>query len=330
MMASFPPPDSTELRELLSTGQFRRVLTRVSELRGDGRAIAPDVALLGATAATRLGELERADGLAEEALSAFRRRSDMDGEARSVNLLGAIAWERGALSLAETRFGSALSLAERINDMLLTARAANNIASVNHLQGRPEIALGMYQGALLSYQRLGDRRGTAETYHNIGITYRMLGALQQAEDAINQAVRQAELVGEPSLLALVLTGHVELELDRNALDVASRMLVRAGQLSEDAGDEMGIVEVHRLEAVLLLRRGKADDAAAVADAALADAQRLGGALLAAESAAVAALAYRALGDLPTAAARADTARAGYATLGAAAFLTRFEGAWTAI
>ena len=60
--------------------------------------------LLAATASMRLGEVARAGELAAEAAEGFRLRADQDGRLRALNLLGAVAFEQGALDDAVSRF----------------------------------------------------------------------------------------------------------------------------------------------------------------------------------------------------------------------------------
>ena len=192
------------LRVLLAEGRFHDALERYQEQAATLDSRRPDVQLLAATAATRLGELDLATTLAIEALVQFRTRGDSDGRMRCLNLLGAIHWERGRIADAERCFGEALGLAGQLGDSLMLARASNNLASVAHLQGRSDQAAGLFREALLAYHRLGDRRGTAETYHNLGFAYRQAGDWRQAESATANAVRHAEVVDEPALLALVL------------------------------------------------------------------------------------------------------------------------------
>lgn len=284
---------------------------------------------LDATVATRRGELEAGAVAASGALELFRARGDADGRARAVNLLGAIAFERGALDEAERRFEESLALAHLLHDARLAARASNNLASVIHLRGSPESALPLYHTALLSYQRLGDRRGAAETYHNLNLTFRELGRLDDAEAASAQAVRHAELTGEPGLMSLTVAGQAEVELLRGDLDVAARTIDRANRLAIEAGDRIGLVEVSHLRARLLLRRGDHRAARAEAAGARKAAIEHESALLAAECAAVAALAARADGDAAGAAALRDEARSAFEGLRAVNFSRRFEAAWEA-
>jgi tetratricopeptide (TPR) repeat protein len=328
-MTSTPSADDLthQLRELVRTGRFREAL----EAYRRAGAVAPraDALLLAATAATRLGELDPAEKLAGEAARRFAERGDFDGRMRALNLLGVIGFERGQLAEAESRLAEALSIAYRLDDSLLAARSCNNLASVAHLRGRPEEAVGLYRGALLGYQRLGDRRGTAETYHNLGLTYRQLADYDEAEKAVMQAVRHAESVGEPTLIALTSGGRAELRIDQGDAALALLELDRASRVAELAGDVIGVAELRRIRAVAAWRDRRFDDAMEEAEAGRATAQEHGVALLKAECAALAALAYRALGRLETAETRRAEAVEVFRGLGAVKLLERFEDDWTA-
>ena len=327
-MVSMPADDSTDrLRELVRAGRFREALELYR--RAPGEAARADARLLAATAATRLGELDLAETLAEEAVHRFAERGDFDGRMRALNLLGVIGFERGRLAEAERRLTEALSIAYRLDDSLAAARACNNLASVAHLQGRPDEAVGLYRGALLGYQRLGDRRGTAETYHNLGLAYRQLADYDEADNAVAQAVRHAESLGEPALMALASGGRAELRIARGDAELALPELDRAARLAEVAGDVIGGAEVQRIRALAALRQGRHVEAALEADAARATAAAHGVALLRAECAAIAALAYRALGRPDPAEERRTEALDLLGALGAVTLLERFREDWSA-
>jgi tetratricopeptide (TPR) repeat protein len=328
-----PSPASNDaaqvLRALVGSGRFRDALERYRALEAgpDGRR--PDLQLLAATAATRLGELATGASLADEALRQFRARGDWDGSMRSLNLLGAIHWERGEMAAAASRFAEALHFARQLGDSLMLARACNNLASVAHLQGRADDAAELFRGALLAYQRLGDRRGTAETYHNLGLAYGQAGEWRQAEDAAADAVRHAEVVGEPRLLALVLTSRAELRIERDDPALAQRELERAGRFATEAADDIGGAEVDRVRALAALHQEDWLRALEHADEARRVALKYDSALLAAECAGIAALALRALGRLEQATERRTEAEAGFRRLGAATLLERLQRQWGA-
>lgn len=327
-MVSVPPADDLpdQLRELVRTGRFREALEAYRRAGDPGTRA--DARLLAATAATRLGELDLAEALAGEAVRRFAERGDFDGRMRALNLLGVIGFERGRLAEAERRLTEALSIAYRLDDSLAAARACNNLASVAHLQGRPDEAVGLYRGALLGYQRLGDRRGTAETYHNLGLAYRQLADYDEAEKAVAQAVRHAEAVGEPALMALTSGGRAELRIERGDAELALPELDRASRLAEVAGDIIGTAELHRVRALAAWREGRPAEAAAQAEAGRRTAEEHGVALLEAECAALAALAHRAIGETDLAEARRARAVAVFQDLGAVKLLERFEEEWS--
>jgi tetratricopeptide (TPR) repeat protein len=328
MTPDFDADPARELRELLAVGRFRDALEL--HARTDAAAVRrrPEVQLLAATAATRVGDLAAGGMLAAESLERFRQRADDDGRARAVNLLGAIAFERGDLASAERCFAEALELAHASANPLLAAHASNNLASVADLQGRRHEALGLFRSALLSYQRLGDRRGAAQTQHNLGLAYRQLGDLAQAESAVSEAVRHAEVEGNPALVALAMSGRAEVAIANGELDLAARELHRAALLAVEGGDEIGAAEVERLQAVVELRRGAWREALAHADRANEVAARYGSLLLEAESGAVAALALRAAGRVEDAETRRREVLDAFDRLGAADLATRFNEEWS--
>jgi tetratricopeptide (TPR) repeat protein len=322
----FTDDPTHRLRELVRTGRFPEALDWYR--RADASATdRPDAQLLAATAATRIGDLGLAAALAGEALGRFTARGDFDGRMRSLNLLGVIGFERGRLADAEEHLAEALNLAHRLRDSLAAARACNNLASVVHLRGRPDEAVGLYRGALLSYQRLGDRRGAAETYHNLGLTFRQLADFEEAEKAVHQAMRHAEFVGEPGLLALTSGGRAELRIERGEPALAYPELERAGRLAERAADVVGTAELRRIRALAALREGRYELARDEAEAARTVAAEHDVALLKAECAAISALAHRALGADDAAAGRRAEAVAGFRSIGAASLLERFESEW---
>jgi ATP/maltotriose-dependent transcriptional regulator MalT len=327
MTSASPAGDPTgQLRELVRTGRFREALETYRVAADTGPRA--DARLLAATAATRLGELELAETLAGEAVQRFVERGDFDGRMRALNLLGVIGFERGRLAEAEHRLTEALGIAYRLEDSLLAARACNNLASVAHLRGRPEEAVGLYRGALLGYQRIGDRRGTAETYHNLGLTYRQIADYGEAEKAVTQAVRHAESVGEPTLMALTSGGRAELRIDQGNPELALPELDRASRMADLAGDVIGVAELRRVSAVAAWRQGRYDDAAREAEAGRRTAVEHGVALLRGECAALAALAHRALSRMEAAETRRAEAVEIFGALGAVMLLRRFEEQWS--
>lgn len=314
------------LRALLDAGRYRDAINAWVAAPGT-EAQRPEALLLAATASMRVGDASRAGDLAEEAAEGFRLRADPDGRLRALNLLGAVAFEAGALDDAAARFGMARSLARQVGDTLFEAHAANNLGSVAHLRGDATTALSLYRVALLAYQRLGDRRGTTQTYHNLGLAFRELGAWLDADEATFQAMRHSRMVEDAGLAALAVAGRAELDVARGELDVAVRELDRAGELAMQAGDQVGLAEIGRVRAVAALRRGDPGSALAEARVAGQIAREQGSMLLVAECAAAAAVALRRLGRGDEAEISRDTASQGFTRLGARALSEQLAREW---
>lgn len=286
--------------------------------------------LAAATAALRRGDVRQAADHGSSAADAFWRQGDTDGQMRSHNLLGAVAFEEGHLEAARRNFERARELAGLARDVLVEARACNNLASVAHLRGDAIEALSLYRAALLGYQRLGDRRGAGETFHNLGLVFRDLGSLVDADEATEQALRHAEAADDPQLMGLAVLGRAELELARGDADVAARAVERAGELMHLAGDAVGALEVIRLRALVALSRGDAPGAAALAMEGSARAAQLGALLLQGELDAAAAIALRRLGRVTESEVTRARAEDAFRRLGAIAHRDRLAREWGAI
>src|SRR4029079_11230782 len=82
-----------------------------------------------------------------------------------------------------------------------------------------------------------------------GLTFRQLTEFAEAEKATQQAVRHAEFVGEPALMALTAGGRAELRIAQGDSAFAFSELERAARLAEKAGDVIGLAEIRRIRAL---------------------------------------------------------------------------------
>jgi len=314
-------PDSSDplapLRALAAAGRWREALAWAEAPEtGDHLRDRPDGFLLTATVATRLGAFDRAAEDASLALMDFERRADADGRMRTLNLLGAIAFERGRIEDAERYFEEAGTLAGRLGDTLLEARVCNNLASVAHLLGDSDRAVNLYRRAILAYQRLGDRRGAAETYHNLGMVFRLQGAWAEAEAATGHATRHAEQAAEAWLLGLTLAGRAELLIAEGDTSVARPLLETAERHARQGDDRLGVGEIERIRSYLALTAHDGQGALTHARTGATIGREMGAPLLEAECLAMAARAAAALERTEDTAAAVAEARARFTALGA--------------
>ncbi len=315
------------LRDLVNASRFREALSLFLEWSENATEVTPPSQLLAAHAACRIGEFGLAAALAAVAQPEFRAQGDETGVLDCANLLGAVAFEQGAIDDAEAQFRSVMQMAERSGCTRFTARSANNLAIIAHLRGQHERATTLYQRALDAYRQIGDERGRIEALHNLAQSEPEAGRTEATLRACNRAVDAAERLGAGGLIALTLLGRAERLIECDAFDLATADIERAQGLAWLEGNEPHVLESERLRALLALRRGEPGRAHRHAELVRTRASDSGCALIAAESAAIAALALKADRRLAEAAAANDLAVASLVALGATGRLERHARAW---
>jgi tetratricopeptide (TPR) repeat protein len=318
---------ANELSESVVAGRFRDVLETYAGME-NGRRDDPVVQLCTATAAAALGDLKLGFSLVDEALTTFRNQEDHYGLIRALNLIGGIMFENGRIREAEFYFHEALDLAREFEDRIMVARVTNNLASVTDIRGDTGLAYRQYMSALNEYQQLANLRGLAETYHNLGMLFRQIGSWDKAFEATDEAIRYATVVGEPTLLSLVLTGRAELDREQGQPEIAERELTRAARLAQGVGDDLGHADTLRLRAVLALDEGDAPRAYDQSELARVAARDRGSALLEAECIAVSACALKQLGRAEAAERIWSRAVERFHAIGAIRLLERFDRVWS--
>jgi tetratricopeptide (TPR) repeat protein len=131
--------------------------------------------------AHELGELEEAARQASACLPVRESSGDHAGCAEALNLLGAIATDRGEMDTAETHFAAALAhCAPNNHDQ--RGIIVHNSARLASKRGRKDEARILYEEALRHRRAAGDSRGEAETLGNLGV----LAHLQDERDRARQ------------------------------------------------------------------------------------------------------------------------------------------------
>lgn len=327
MLERSPSTIDDPLRDLVEDSRFREALSLFLEWSESSIELTPDSQLLAAHAATRIGEFGLATRLAGMAQPEFRALGNEIAVIDCANLLGAVAFLQGNIEEAETQFRSVMQLAERAGCLRFIARAGNNLANVAHLRGQQDLAAAYYRRALDAYQGIGHERGIIETLHNLALSHAEAGRFDEALCASARAVDAAERLGAGGLVALTLLGRAELLIASEEFEQATADLERARLLAWLEGSEPHVLESERLAALLALRRGSPDQAHVRAEQVRIRATDAGCALIAAESATIAALALKADRRLREAAVANDLAVASLVALGAAGRLESHARAW---
>jgi tetratricopeptide (TPR) repeat protein len=316
------------LKRLVESQRFREAFEffHSSETAVDRQD--PDQQLLAANAATRLGELGAGQQLATSAFERFASGEDQVGVMQASNLLGAIAFERGRMSMAQAYYSRSIQLARLQGNWAMLARVSNNLATLIHIRGGAEAAIPLFREAAGLFQGVRDARGGAEADHNLGLLFHELDRNDEAYEAASNAVQLAEKTHDRSLQALTLLGLAEITIDKGDISGGQQKMVRGAALAAEASDQLNGIEAGRLRALLTYRRGDYAVAHHLAEVAASIAGTLGSALLRAECVSLASLALRAQGRTRDAEVRREEALAAFAGFGARVKVERFEREWS--
>jgi CHAT domain-containing protein/Tfp pilus assembly protein PilF len=131
-----------------------------------------------------------------EALELYRRATDRNGEAQTLNNIGEIYDVRGEMQKALEKFNEALPISRAIGDRKVEAVALSNIGGVYWSLGEMQKALEKYNESLPISRAIGYRSGEATILDSIGLAYRSLGEMQKALDKYNEALPIRRAVGD--------------------------------------------------------------------------------------------------------------------------------------
>jgi tetratricopeptide (TPR) repeat protein len=134
------------------------------------------------------GRSERAQALAEEALTLVEDTGDELARAQVHNLLGVLARSLGRLEPARAELEQSLALAERLDDPSARTAALNNLALVERDAGELERALDLTDEALALCVAQGDRHREAALENNLADLHHAAGRSEQSMTHLKRAV----------------------------------------------------------------------------------------------------------------------------------------------
>ncbi len=306
-------------------GRYAELLTYLAGRPEAEIAQSPMLALLCGIGHSRLGRLDLGQRWAMVALSRARVLGDRTLEVRGLNVCGAIALERGGINEATHFFTRAQDEAMRDNDMATVGRCANNLGIIANMQGDHGRAVGAYTRAIAAYQKAGYDRGIVESQHNLAITYREQGHWDDAMQAADAAVQDAERLGDGRLKAQALAGRAEIQAVRGEPELAVREAERALAAHRELQDAVRETEDLRILAVALGTAGRTQDGEGMLREVISRATEQGRPLLVATAQRDLAQLLAWEGDVAAAKEVARAARATFERLGAKAEIAKLNG-----
>jgi DNA-binding NtrC family response regulator len=184
--------------------QCRELLVHEDELEAGGVRAA--LHLRCAEALQRLGRLADAREHGGRALRIADESSDLLQSARSLHLLGVLAYRLGELQNARDLYEQALALYRRLGEEQSAARLRNDLALIHKSLCEWDAAILHLKAALETFRGLGRYAETALPLLNLAIVYQKSGEWQRSVDHFREAERIYRQVADPLGLARVAIG----------------------------------------------------------------------------------------------------------------------------
>ncbi|TMQ72011.1 MAG: tetratricopeptide repeat protein [Candidatus Eisenbacteria bacterium] len=185
-------------------GQCRELLVRESDI--DSGAVRAALHLRCADALQRLGRLADARAHGGRALRAADEAGDLGVSARSLHMLGVIAYRLGELSNARDLYEQALALYRRVGEEASAARLRNDLGLIHKNLCEWDAASAHFRAALESLRGMGRYAETGLPLLNLGIVHQKCGEWPQALEHYREAERVFRQVADPLGLARVTIG----------------------------------------------------------------------------------------------------------------------------
>src|SRR6266542_3250387 len=179
-----------------------------------------------------LGEMQKALEKYNEVLPIWRAIGDRRGEATTLSGMGVVYRSLGDMRKALEKYNESLPIRRAIDDRSGEATTLSLMGVVYRLVGETQKALEKYNEALPIMRAIGHRRCEAEILNNIGTVYRFLGETQKALEKYNEALSLFQFVGGRDGEAEALMGIARVEQKRGNLSQARQAIEQAIGLIE--------------------------------------------------------------------------------------------------
>jgi putative nucleotidyltransferase with HDIG domain len=262
----------------------------------------PSQAALASTILRRVGRTYLDDGDVATGLDcltaaqAVAEASENASEvAHTMNVMAISYWQRGLLDEARALYEDAGRMARVAGDDRLVAMVEQNMGVISSMRGDESTALAHHIRSLEQYRALGMREQLGRQLSNIGLAYSVLGRVDEARRAYDEAFAVASACGDHWTRLMVEVNGVALLVSERRFEEArktcDRLLTEAGALHETRI----VAETHKHLGVIARETGRLEESEGYLQSAYEQAMAREDLSLAAETAREQAELFLALG-----------------------------------
>jgi predicted ATPase/DNA-binding CsgD family transcriptional regulator len=218
-------------------GEGRRWLERAVEQSPEpNSALRAEALRMSGVLASFDGDHLAAVALFDEALALNHALGDRLGEAKVVNSLGMVAWERAEFAKAWELWSAGLAGFRQLDDARGTAVALNNLGLVAREQGRVPAARRLFEESLTIYRSLGDDQGCASDLANLGQSCFEVDDYEEARRLYDESLAIRSRIDHRHGISttLALQGLLESRLGNH--EAAIRLLTQSEEVARAIGD----------------------------------------------------------------------------------------------
>ena len=257
-------------------GEARRRIARGIQMPAvHGTALHAELLGADSTLAQNQGDYQIAYQSAEHALSLWRALGERGGEARTLGVMGWLAWRLCAFTDARRLSAECLALHREQGNPRGVALALSNLGSVALFEGHLETSREALTESLGLRHALGDTRNVAFTLTVLGWTTLRSGDHDRAMTFLREACEHFETLGERQLLAFNGSIRALAAGERGDLEIAEQLVTESITVFRDIGDRWGLSLALRINAEVAMQKQHFEDAARAVDEARAIASATG-------------------------------------------------------
>jgi predicted ATPase/DNA-binding SARP family transcriptional activator len=188
----------------------------------------------------QLGKYDQAEESARSGLAVFHDIGDRAGAGFALNLIGAIADDRGDRETALLCFSESLEIFQAVGERCAEAAVLNNLGRMAHHDGDLEISFDYYQKSQAIYKEEGDWSRATQVLLNLGLVAAQRGDYAKAIAAYEQTLDAARILGDLRMQSLALHNLGD-ALYRNGNYLrAENCLIDSIKIRRERGDAAGL------------------------------------------------------------------------------------------
>ncbi len=216
------------------------------------------------------GDYEWAEALSEESLALFRELGDQQGIARSLYVLGTVAWARGNTATCRLLIEETLVLCRKADYKDYIAYSLFSLGLLANSQGEYSSACTLFEESLAVFREVENKRGIAHALSQLAnVLYASQGDQERVRSLIDECLVLSREVGFKEGIAESYCLSGQLALNENDVEMAYTLVERSVELYRAMGHRHGTAESLSVLGKMAVARGDYTAARRVYDDSLA-------------------------------------------------------------